>query len=298
MEDRHAMSARRLNAALCMLVAAPLAFGAPPPEGAAANGDSAAPAATASATAPSAPAPGAAPEFEGISWKLAAFRSGDTLAEPKEGRRPALFEFELGRMAGSPGCNRLLGGYTISGSTLRFEPKMAATMMACPDPLMAQDKAVGEAFAVVASFKQEGDLLELLDGAGKPVLRFVRLKPEPLVGPLWELESFNNGKQALVSALAGSQVSLELRADGTLGGSDGCNRFMSGYTLENGKLTIGPLATTRMACKGPQGAADQASGFAAAMERVAGYKVEGNALTLLDADGKVALRFRTASAKP
>jgi heat shock protein HslJ len=190
-----------------------------------------------------------------------------------------------------------MGEYTLEGDALVFKPQMAATMMACPEPLMAQDKAVSDAFAAVARVRLEGEMLELLDGAGVPVLRFVRLPSSPLVGPVWELKDYNNGKQAMVSALAGSRITLELHDDGTLGGFDGCNRLMSGYVMKEGKLVFGPLATTRMACRGPEGATQQASAFAAALGTVVGYRVEGGDLTLLDAQGKPAARFRTAKPK-
>ena len=186
-----------------------------------------------------------------------------------------------------------MGAYTLDGDRLVFKPQMAATMMACPEPLMDQDKAVVDAFAAVARVRLEGKMLELLDGEGAPVLRFLRLPSSPLVGQVWELKGYNNGKQAIVSALAGTRITLELRDDGTLGGFDGCNRFMSGYALEGGKLAIGPLATTRMACRGPEGASKQANAFAAALGTVAGYRVEGAELTLLDAQGKPAARFGT-----
>lgn len=296
------MTRMRLPAALLLLALAPLAVSAPaeevdapdpgldPTPEASADPETAAPADTLPEPAP---APVPRPAFEGLTWQLAAFRSGDALAEPQPGRRPALFQFELGKLAGSPGCNRLLGRYTLEGDKIRFEPQMATSMMACPEPLMAQDRAVGEAFARADRVRLEGDLLELQDPAGKPLLRLLQLKPEPLVGALWELESLDNGKQGIVSVQAGTQLSLELHEDGTLGGFDGCNRFMSGYTLEQGKLAIGPLATTRMACRGPKGAQEQAAQFAAALATVVGYRIEGDNLTLLNDRGRTAASFRT-----
>ena len=295
------MTPIRVPVALILLALAPLSSAMPevqpqemqPPVAGTGPAPTAEPGSGPEAAAPVAVQPVPSPAFEGRTWQLAAYRSGNDLIEPKQGHGPARFKLEHGRLAGSPGCNRLMGAYTLDGDRLVFKPQMAATMMACPEPLMAQDKAVSEAFAAVAQVRLEGEMLELLDGAGAPVLRFVGLKSSPLVGPVWELDGYNNGKQAIVSALAGTRITLELRDDGTLGGFDGCNRFMSGYTLDGGKLAIGPLATTRMACRGPDGAIQQANAFAAAMGTVVGYRVEGAELTLLDAEGKPAARFRT-----
>jgi heat shock protein HslJ len=288
------MTPIRIFAALILLAMASLASAAPeaqPPAAGTAPATATKPAPAPESAAPAAPSPA----FEDLTWQLAAYRFGDALVEAKKGHSPSLFRFERGRLSGSPGCNRLMGAYTLDGDRLVFKPQMAATMMACPEPLMAQDKAVSEAFAAVARVRLEGEMLELLDGAGAPVLRFLRLQSSPLVGPVWELKDYNNGKHAVVSVLAGTRITLELRDDGTLGGFDGCNRFMSGYTLEEGKLAIGPLATTRMACRGPAGATEQARAFAAALGTVAGYRVEGAELTLLDGEGRPAARFRAAS---
>jgi heat shock protein HslJ len=234
------------------------------------------------------------PGFEGSSWRLVAYRSGAILAELPAGSAPAHILFESGRVGGSAGCNRLAGTYRLDGERLAFEPNMAATMMACPEPLMTQEQAVGAAFAQVVAYRLDGRLLELLNAAGQPVLRFLPLEPLPLAGRQWQLRGFNNGKQAVVSVLAGTEITLELRDDGTLGGSDGCNRYMSGYTLEGGTLVIGPLAATRMACRGPEGAAEQARLYGQALARAVGYRIEGEELTLLDADGKTAAHFRAA----
>ncbi|MGE5152477.1 MAG: META domain-containing protein, partial [Bdellovibrio bacteriovorus] len=230
--------------------------------------------------------------IEGLDWALAAYRVGDTLVELDDPQGPARLRFEDGRVSGSAGCNRLMGAYVLEGEALRFEPPMAATMMACPEPLMAQEQAVHAALAEVASLRRDADRLELLDGEGALVLRFVALRSLSLVGPVWEMVAYNNGRQAIVSALAGAKVTLELREDGTLGGVDGCNRFMSGFTLEADRLTIGPIATTRMACRGPEGVAEQAAAFAQALGTVTGYRIEGNELTLLTAEGTPAARFR------
>jgi putative lipoprotein len=42
---------------------------------------------------------------------------------------------------------------------------------------------------------------------------------------------------------------VQFRSDGIVGGSSGCNRFTGTYTQKGDELTLGPLATTRMACR-------------------------------------------------
>jgi len=289
-----------------LLVAALLAAVTPlqaGPDRPAVGNAAAPPASPAVAAAPApqdagAPATGAPPTLEDTSWSPAAYRAGKALIEIAAGPRPGRFRFEAGRVAGTAGCNQLGGSYTLAGASLTFKANMASTMMACPEPLMKQDKAVGLALTRVAGYRLDGELLELLDAGGAVQLRFVRLKPTPLVGQVWQLTGYNNGKEAISSARNGTEINLEFRDDGTLGGSDGCNRYMSGYTLSGAALTIGPLASTRMACKGPEGAAEQARDYAAALGSVTGYRIDGGELLLLTSEGKPAARYRSEVVRP
>lgn len=46
-------------------------------------------------------------------------------------------------------------------------------------------------------------------------------------------------------------------ADGEVTGSTGCNRFSASYAVEDGTLTFGPMAMTKMACRGSAGQFEQ-----------------------------------------
>lgn len=67
-----------------------------------------------------------------------------------------------GRFAGQGSCNRLQGGFRLSGEALRLGP-VASTMMACPEPVMAAKRRWVEALAKVRAFAlmPEGELLLL-----------------------------------------------------------------------------------------------------------------------------------------
>jgi heat shock protein HslJ/uncharacterized membrane protein len=56
-----------------------------------------------------------------------------------------------GRFAGQGPCNRLSGGYRLSGEELRLGP-VASTMMACPEPIMAAERRYVEALEKVRGF--------------------------------------------------------------------------------------------------------------------------------------------------
>ncbi len=58
--------------------------------------------------------------------------------------KPLQLDFRDGRVSVGNACNRMGGGYTIAGDRLQVA-RMAATLMACPDPkLMALDQAIGK----------------------------------------------------------------------------------------------------------------------------------------------------------
>ncbi|MDG4649940.1 META domain-containing protein [Roseibacterium sp. SDUM158017] len=87
-----------------------------------------------------------------------------------EGARPTLLFDAGGRVAGSGGCNRWFSGYELTGEGLSFGPA-GTTMMACPDPLMEQERrfldALGRTFR--HDFDEAGALV--LHGPEGPVLR-------------------------------------------------------------------------------------------------------------------------------
>ncbi|RXV58931.1 hypothetical protein C6W92_16005 [Roseovarius sp. A46] len=83
----------------------------------------------------------------GGAWQITAL--GDAaLIEPE---RLSLNFLDAGRVAGSGGCNRIAGGFSLSGEGLHFGP-MASTMMACPEPLMEQERRMLDALEQVMAF--------------------------------------------------------------------------------------------------------------------------------------------------
>jgi len=83
----------------------------------------------------------------GGAWRITDL-GGAALIEPD---RLSLNFLDAGRVAGSGGCNRIVGGFSLSGEGLHFGP-MASTMMACPDPLMEQERRMLDALEQVMAF--------------------------------------------------------------------------------------------------------------------------------------------------
>lgn len=109
------------------------------------------------------PATQSAAPLEGTSWKLIALGGAPTGALPQE--REAQIEFNAAghRIAATGGCNRLLGSYQLHGESLSIAPA-GMTMMACPEPLMAQERNFTDALRATKTYRISGQTLELRNG--------------------------------------------------------------------------------------------------------------------------------------
>ena len=96
------------------------------------------------------------------------------------------------------------------------------------------------------------------------------------------MTAYNNGKQAVVSGVADTEVTAVFGADGQLSGSAGCNTYNAPYTLDGAKITIGAPVTTRMMCAQP--IMDQEAQYLAAIQLAATYNVQGARLDLRSAE--------------
>lgn len=71
------------------------------------------------------------------------------------------------------------------------------------------------------------------------------------------------------------QPHLVFADDGTLSGSDGCNRLMGPWTQDGNKVEFGAIASTMMACEGVDTWLNQASEAT----------IEGSTLRIVDSSG-------------
>ena len=203
-------------------------------------------------------------------------------------------QFEAGEVAGSAGCNRYFGSYEVDGDKLSIGP-LASTLMYChPDGVTDQEMAYLAALGSAASYMVEGDRLEIADSAGQTVLVFGVREPAPLTGTTWQMMSDNNGREAVVSPLRGTEITALFGEDGNLSGSAGCNQYTASYQVDDDQITIGPSAVTRMMCAEPEGIMEQESAYLAALGSAATYKIEGDQLELMGAEGKRAVSYVAA----
>jgi putative lipoprotein len=87
----------------------------------------------------------------------------------------------------------------------------------------------------------------------------------------------------------GVEITLMVDQAGGLTGRSGCNRYFGQAEIDGVRIGIGGLGTTRMACPEPMMAEEQR--YLAAVESVAGWRIEGEALLLSDEEGTVRLRL-------
>ena len=96
--------------------------------------------------------------------------------------------------------------------------------------------------------------------------------------------------------LADVLVTLDFGADGTVSGSDGCNRFSTSYTQDGSSLTIDqPMASTMMACEEP--VMNQAAAYSAALAATTGFLGSERQLVLRDGDQILATFVATTEAE-
>jgi heat shock protein HslJ len=103
--------------------------------------------------------------LEGADWKLISAGGVPALPSPG-GALPYLrFTAEEGRVAGSTGCNRLAGSYTVEGDRLRLTRPLVTTRMACVDAALAeQERRLLDALQRADDSLVWGDVLTLFDG--------------------------------------------------------------------------------------------------------------------------------------
>ncbi|HSN57381.1 MAG TPA: META domain-containing protein [Candidatus Sulfomarinibacteraceae bacterium] len=205
---------------------------------------------------------------------------------PGAGDRQAVtIRFEGGGVTGFSGCNQLVGSYTLDGDRLVLG-QLAGTMMACPEPARSIEEQFQRTFSGTMRVAVDGDRLALMPESGGDALRFEREAPPRLEGVRWEVTGYNNGRQAVVSPMAGTRLTLEFR-DGQVSGDSGCNRFHGSFTVAGTALAIGPLATTRMACDDERMVQEQQ--FLAALASAATWDIVRGMLDIHRADGERAL---------
>jgi heat shock protein HslJ len=131
---------------------------------------------TTGANAASAQPAKGAPALAAQHWDLVEW-SGRALPEGKKLR----LDFDKsGRFSSSTGCNRTGGAFNVKGGTIRFGGKkggFASTLMACPEPAMATERAYVDRLGAVTRYTIKGDQLVLRTAKGETLTYQAAHKP-------------------------------------------------------------------------------------------------------------------------
>jgi heat shock protein HslJ len=225
----------------------------------------------------------------GTQWVLAALGG----QKPIAGAQVTLNFGGDGRAAGTDGCNRFSGAYHVEGASLAFGP-MAGTLMACPPEVMTQSRAFVQALSSTRAFARPEDTLSLSDAAGAVLATFTALRTE-LAGTQWVVTGYNNGRQAVVSLLQDTEITVEFGREGRVAGSAGCNHYRGSFTQGEGTIAFSPLASTRKLCPAPEGVMAQETQFLQALASAATWHMDGDRLMLRTKDNALAVSLRRAS---
>ncbi len=219
--------------------------------------------------------------LDGTAWTLKSYDVSGTATDVPAGTVVDA-KFAEGKVSGFAGCNTYNGPATIDGAKLTIGA-LATTMKACEDAVTAVETAYLANLGKSATFTATADGLTIFDADGKALLTYVPAAANPLLGE-WNVTGYNDpGRQATVGPVADTELTVTFAEDGTVSGSSGCNTFTGEYKLEGDALTVGPLASTMMACEQP--AMDQETQFLAALQTPTTVETSGTTVTLRDADG-------------
>jgi heat shock protein HslJ len=106
-----------------------------------------------------------------------------------------------------------------------------------------------------------------------------------LVGPTWRVASISGQP-----VLSGTTITAEFSTEDRVAGTSGCNRYMGSATAEAGRISLGPLAATLMACS-PENVMTQEAHYLAALGAATSYSVSGDELRLGPSAAEATLVF-------
>ena len=113
---------------------------------------------------------GSSVPLRGTYWLLTELNGQAPAVPPGANAAYLMLDAAQNRYSGSSGCNRVSGGFELKGDTLYFNTG-AMTMMACPEPLMTQERTFTTTLQSVTGFGLSDNMLELRAG-DKTVAKF------------------------------------------------------------------------------------------------------------------------------
>jgi heat shock protein HslJ len=201
----------------------------------------------------------------GSQWQLESLFGGAAAVPVVPGTRPTL-GFQVERFVGFGGCDYFLGAYTAKEDGNLDIQQPASTTGGCLNEPKAIDQqgTYMSALASTVRYEEQDGKLVLYTTGDQPVLTFAPLESAPLEGTVWDLSFTYDSKLAIwTPALPGVTAVFDGQK---LSGNAGCNDYNATYTLDNGRLKLGPIAVTQKACATPEGVMEQEQAYLALLQ--------------------------------
>ena len=215
----------------------------------------------------------------------------DSASLPTQGLSVTL-EFVADQVTGTSGCNTYRAPYKASGSKLTIGPDIASTRMACPPPADTVESAYLQALPKVATYAVQGATLRLLDASGGALLVYTKADLDAALLGRWEATGYYTGT-AIQSVVGDATLTADF--EGTnVSGNAGCNNFNGAFQADRDQISMGPFASTMMACA-DDALPTQEQQYLAALEAAKTFRVRGDQLELHRADGGIAATFTRAT---
>jgi heat shock protein HslJ len=235
----------------------------------------------------------ASPGIEGLTWVLREQSVDGALAPLPQGV-VAFIELQGGSAGGNAGCNSYFAGYVIDGQAITFD-RIGSTMMACEDERMSVESAYLANLETVAAWASDGLTLTFSAANGSAILVYDALAAGSIVGD-WVVTTIAVGVDAVASSDTMNVITASFDASGQVSGFDGCNDYSASYEVDQDLISIGPLATTMMACADAD-TSSLAAAYAIALQGATRWQVTaGGSLELQGPDGNLLVAYGPATA--
>ena len=208
---------------------------------------------------------------------------------------PVTLRVDGDTVTGRAPCNTYRGAFELGADDSVEIGPLALTRMACPGSAMeAEDEYVAALETVdhvEVDVDEEGrddaDRMVLTGGDGVR-LSFRSYDAEELLVGTWTITGVATG-DSVDSMLDGTEPTISFGEDGDLTMETGCNTAGSSWELDGDELTVERARTTLMACDDPPGVMEQEAALLRALESAARVEVAPDTLTILDAEGAIAI---------
>jgi heat shock protein HslJ len=167
------------------------------------------------------------PALADTSWNLTSLQGNEVLP----GTTVTAVFGQYNTLTGSAGCNEYSTSYQVEGSSISIG-SVVTTKMSCPEPegIMVQENAYLAILENLATYRIQGDQLDLSSVDGELVATFAASPPAPLEGTPWRLYAYNDEQGAVIDPLPGTEITA------TFGDihPDGLRRARRGHAARNG----------------------------------------------------------------